>query len=326
MLDEPAAIAAPLLEVNDLRASLGDRQLLDGVSLRIAPGEVLALVGESGCGKSLTALSLLGLQAPGLRLGGSRWLAGQCLDNLDHHGWRALRGQQLAMIFQDPAASLNPLRRIGDQVAETLLLHRRISRPDAWNQAVRMLRDVGISDAERRARQYPFELSGGMCQRVMIAAALVNRPSLLVADEPTTALDVTLQAQILQLLGRLREEAGTAILLISHDLGVVAQVADRVAVMYGGRIVECAPVQALFDAPRHPYTRLLLGSLPRLDGPRRQPLAAIAGQVPDAAHWPEGCRFRDRCPLAVAQCRQVPPLQLQDNHASACWRTENLAS
>jgi peptide/nickel transport system ATP-binding protein len=319
----------PLLAIEDLRIAIDGRAVVDGVSLAVAAGEVVALVGESGCGKSLTALSIPGLLPSAARIAsGSVALEGQALLGLPERTLRDLRGDRISVIFQEPVASLNPLLRIGDQVAEALQLHRGLPRAEARRQAVAMLAKVGIADAPRRARQFPFELSGGMCQRAMIAAALITRPALLIADEPTTALDVTIQAQILDLLKALREEAGTAILLITHDMGVVADMADRVAVMYGGRVVESGPVEAIFDAPSHPYTRLLLATVPRLDGPRRTELRTIAGTVPDAASWPEGCRFRSRCPLADADCTRVPPLAPtlagDPAHRAACWHQDRL--
>jgi peptide/nickel transport system ATP-binding protein len=285
------------------------------------------VVGESGCGKSLTALSIPGLLPPPRASPPARRVAGAGLARPAGARAARLRGDRISVIFQEPVASLNPLLRIGDQVAEACncIAASRVPGPP---EAVAMLAKVGIADAPRRARQFPFELSGGMCQRAMIAAALITRPALLIADEPTTALDVTIQAQILDLLKALREEAGTAILLITHDMGVVADMADRVAVMYGGRVVESGPVEAIFDAPSHPYTRLLLATVPRLDGPRRTELRTIAGTVPDAASWPEGCRFRSRCPLADADCTRVPPLAPtlagDPAHRAACWHQDRL--
>ncbi|OWJ68510.1 ABC transporter ATP-binding protein [Inquilinus limosus] len=302
--------ALPLLAIDGLRVAIGGRSVVDGVSLSIGRGEVLALVGESGCGKSLTALSVLRLLPAAARIaGGTVAMDDTDLLALDEATLRDLRGNRVSVIFQEPVASLNPLVRVGDQVAESLRLHRGASAAEARREAVAMLARVGIADPERRAAQFPFELSGGMCQRVMIASALICRPEILIADEPTTALDVTIQAQILDLLKTLRAEAGSAILLITHDMGVVADMADRVAVMYGGTVVESGPVDALFDAPAHPYTKLLLATVPRLDGPRREELKTIAGAVPDAASWPQGCRFRTRCPLADERCAETPPLE-----------------
>jgi len=321
---------APLLAIDGLRVAIGGRSVVDGVSLSIGRGEVLALVGESGCGKSLTALSVLRLLPAAARVaGGAIAMEGTDLLALDEASLRDLRGNRVSVIFQEPVASLNPLVRVGDQVAESLRLHRGASAADARAEAVAMLARVGIADPERRAGQFPFELSGGMCQRVMIASALICRPEILIADEPTTALDVTIQAQILDLLKTLRAEAGSAILLITHDMGVVADMADRVAVMYGGTVVESGPVDAIFDAPAHPYTRLLLATVPRLDGPRREELKTIAGAVPDAASWPQGCRFRTRCPLADERCAEAPPLEPAQGdpaHRAACWYSDRVGA
>ncbi|WP_395676748.1 ABC transporter ATP-binding protein [Inquilinus sp.] len=322
--------ALPLLAIDGLRVAIGGRSVVDGVSLSIRRGEVLALVGESGCGKSLTALSVLRLLPAAARVaGGAIAMEGTDLLGLPEAALRDLRGNRVSVIFQEPVASLNPLVRVGDQVAESLRLHRGASAAAARTEAVAMLARVGIADPERRAGQFPFELSGGMCQRVMIASALICRPEILIADEPTTALDVTIQAQILDLLKSLRAEAGSAILLITHDMGVVADMADRVAVMYGGTVVESGPVDAIFDAPAHPYTRLLLATVPRLDGPRRQELKTIAGAVPDAASWPQGCRFRTRCPLADQRCAEAPPLepaQGDAGHLAACWHGDRVGA
>jgi len=255
-------------------------------------------------------------------------LNGRNLADLDRRGLMRLRGSELAMIFQEPVASLNPLMPVGRQIAESLIIHRRLGRRQAWAQAIDMLADVGIPEAAMRARQYPFELSGGMCQRVMIAMALITRPRLLIADEPTTALDVTIQAQILDLMKRLRDETGTAILMITHDMGVVADIADQVAVMYGGRIVEVGEVGAIFREQRHPYTRLLLSTIPRLDGSDAgQLLPTIKGMVPDAGAWPAGCRFSTRCPLADEDCHRAPPLEpTGSGRRAACWHQDRIGS
>jgi len=307
-----------LLAIDDLAIGAGELSLVDGVSLSVEPGEVVALVGESGSGKSLTALSIMGLLADGLqRQRGSIHFDGGDLTQLDDEQLRSLRGSELAMIFQEPVSSLNPLAPVGDQVAESLIVHGRASVVDANRQAVDMLRRVGIPEPERRARQLPTELSGGMCQRVMIAAALISRPRLLIADEPTTALDVTIQAQILALMSELAEEANTAILLITHDMGVVAELADKVCVMYGGRVVEQGPVEALFATPRHPYTSMLLKTIPRLDEEPKQELFAIKGNVPSPHDWPAGCRFRTRCDRATEQCAERPVMSGQI-HRVAC--------
>ncbi|MCX7683739.1 MAG: ABC transporter ATP-binding protein [Acetobacteraceae bacterium] len=292
---------------------------VDGVSLRAMPGETLALVGESGCGKSATALAIIGLLAEGTEVGGAVRLAGTDLLGLSAEEMRRLRGSDVAMIFQEPMTSLNPAFTAGDQVAEAIRAHRPIGRRAAFDEAVAMLERVRIPDAARRARQYPHEMSGGMRQRVMIAMALACRPKLLIADEPTTALDVTVQAQILSLLDDLKRETGTAVLLITHDLGVVADHADRVAVMYAGRIVESAPAGELFARPGHPYTIGLLGARPSAAG-RTARLASIEGTVPDLRSPPPGCRFAPRCPFRVARCDAEAPALSRDAHAVACHR------
>ncbi|MBI1778730.1 MAG: ABC transporter ATP-binding protein [Proteobacteria bacterium] len=320
--------AAPLLEVENLKVTIGEAPVVDGLSFAIAAGETMALVGESGCGKSLTARALMRLLPPAARqVAGTVKLAGQDLGRCDEEAMASLRGSALSMIFQEPVASLNPLMTVGAQIVEALFAHRRVSRGEATAAVLAMLAEVGIADAERRLQQYPFELSGGMCQRVMIAIALICRPRLLIADEPTTALDVTIQAQILALMKQLRRETGTAMLLITHDMGVVADMADRIAVMYAGRIVEEGDVFTLFREQRHPYTKLLLKSLPALDGERRGKLSTIEGTVPDLRSWPPGCRFHPRCPLADAECRRaVPPLAASgaSQHRAACWHSERV--
>jgi oligopeptide/dipeptide ABC transporter ATP-binding protein len=295
--------------------------VVDGVGFAVARGEVLALVGESGCGKSLTALSLLRLLPRGVtRTAGAIRLAGADITDLPERRMRALRGRRLAMIFQEPGAALDPLATVGRQVAEAL------PRPDRA-AVLRMLEQVGLSDPARRIDQYPFELSGGMCQRVMIAAALIAGPDVLVADEPTTALDVSVQAQILDLLRALAAGRGTAVVLITHDLGVVADMADRVAVMYAGRIAEAGPAAAIFARPRHPYTAMLLAAVPRLTDVPKAPLAVIEGQVPPPSQFGPGCRFAGRCPVADAQCHAAaPPLaEVAPGHAAACWHAERVA-
>ncbi|NML44333.1 ABC transporter ATP-binding protein [Ramlibacter sp. G-1-2-2] len=311
-----------LLEVRGLRTEFTTDQgrfpAVDGVDLTVEAGKTLALVGESGCGKSVTALSIMGLVQPAA---GSIRFEGRELVGADKRELLDLRGNGLAMIFQEPMTSLNPAFTVGDQIVEGLLRHRQLSRADAQARAIEVLRQVRIPAPEQRFHEYPHKLSGGMRQRVMIAMALACRPRLLIADEPTTALDVTIQAQILDLMRTLQTETGTAVILITHDLGVVAEVADEVAVMYSGRIVEQAPVRAIFEEPQHPYTVGLLGSIPRLDLARTR-LAAIEGQVPDPLRRPAGCTFAERCPFAVAQCLAEAP-SLRDvgtTHLSACWR------
>ena len=326
------AVPLPLsavLSVKDLVIQIAGVNVVDGVSLAAAEGSILAIVGESGCGKSLTALSILQLLPVAAQIaGGQIHLEGAELTVMDEAGLRQVRGNRASIIFQEPVASLNPLMRVGAQVEEALRIHRGLSDDQARQQAIAMLAMVGIPDPALRAAQFPFELSGGMCQRIMIAAALVCRPRLLIADEPTTALDVTIQAQILDLMKRLRDEVGTTIVLITHDMGVVADMADDVAVMYGGRVVESGPVEQIFATPAHPYTRLLLATVPRLDGQRKTVLRTIEGQVPSADTWPQGCRFRDRCPLASAACSERPVLTplAQADHQVACWHTDRVAT
>ena len=317
-------MTAPLLEVERLRTAFrtpqGVARAVDDVSFAVRAGETVGLVGESGCGKSVTALSILRLvRAPGVIDPGSRVaFESRELLTLAEADMRRVRGARIAMVFQEPMTSLNPVLRVGDQVAEVARIHDGASAREAWTRAVAMLEQVGLPDPPASARRYPHELSGGMRQRVMLAAALLMRPALLIADEATTALDVTVQAQILELIARLQREMGMAVLLITHDLGVIAQHAQRVLVMYAGRIVEEAPVRAIFSAPRHPYTQGLLAAAPRL-GARRDRLAVIPGAVPSAAAWPTGCRFRERCPFAFETCITEPPLvRIGDSHIARC--------
>ena len=324
MPGRPAA-GEPLLRVHNLRTyfHLGGAlaRAVDGVSFDIRAGETVGMVGESGCGKSVTALSLLRLVDPPGRIeSGSRIeFEGRDLLSLDEEGIRQLRGNRIAMVFQEPMTALNPVFTIGDQVAEVARVHSDTSRKAAWERAVEMLNLVGIPDPRERAKSYPHQLSGGMRQRVLIAMALVMNPSLLIADEPTTALDVTIQAQILELLADLQQRLGLAVLLITHDLGVVAEVTSRVLVMYGGQIVERAPVRELFRNPRHPYTRGLLEAMPRL-GRQRERLVVIPGTVPPPTRWPSGCRFRDRCAWQWHRCVDEPPpdYPVSDDHEARC--------
>jgi oligopeptide/dipeptide ABC transporter ATP-binding protein len=314
-----------VLEVENLRVTFpgagGRVAAVDGVSFALSRGETLALVGESGCGKSLTSLSLLRLvPTPGciepesrIRLGDADVLA------LEGEALRDIRGRRIGMIFQDPMTSLDPVFRVGDQIAEGILAHFPVSKREARERAVALLRDVGIPDPAARADAFPHQLSGGMRQRVMIAIALAAEPEILIADEPTTALDVTVQAQILEVLDRLRAERGMAVLLITHDLGIVAGRADRVAVMYAGQIVEEATTSALFARPSHPYTQGLFASIPRLAGPVER-LHPIPGTVPSPAAWPSGCRFRPRCPYAFEPCVREPALrEVGPEQRMRCW-------
>ena len=327
MLDGEAA--APLLDVRTLQTHLRTREGLvravDGVSFSVAAGRTLGIVGESGCGKSVTALSILGLvpRPPAELIAGEIWFDGQDLLQLDARTLRDLRGDRIAMVFQEPMTSLNPAFTVGEQIIEAILRHDPVGRPAARQRAIELMQRVGIPAPERRIDDYPHRLSGGMRQRAMIAMALACRPQLLIADEPTTALDVTIQAQILDLLRDLRRERDMALILITHDLGVVAELCDEVIVMYGGKVVERATVEALFARPQHPYTIGLLGSLPgvsRATGADR--LAAIEGTPPNPLALPAGCRFHPRCPFAIARCRQdEPPLsEVASTHEAACWR------
>ena len=329
----PLSTAGIVLSIKELRTEfdtpIGPIAAVDGVSFDLKEGETLCVVGESGCGKSVTALSVLRLIAtpPGRIAGGRILFGGRDLLALSEREMEAIRGNEISMIFQEPMTSLNPLFTVGRQIAEAVALHEGLSPRQSMYKAIEMLRRVSIPDPERRAHSYPHQLSGGMRQRVMIAMALACTPKVLIADEPTTALDVTIQAQILDLLQEQRETLGTAVMLITHDMGVVAETADRVVVMYAGRKVEEAPVAELFNRPAHPYTRGLLGSLPSLDeaahsGPKRPRLTEIKGMVPSLAKLPPGCRFAPRCPIAEPHCREVsPPLEaFRPDHPVACWK------
>ncbi|HEV8122107.1 MAG TPA: ABC transporter ATP-binding protein [Candidatus Polarisedimenticolia bacterium] len=316
-MDHPAGRSAPLLAVESLGIHFpgpeGPIRAADGVSFTIAEGETLGLVGESGCGKSATALALLRLvPEPGRIVSGRILLAGRDLMALSEREMCEVRGRRIGFVFQEPGAALNPVLTVGYQIAESLIVHRVMKKKEAMREAERLMALVRIPDAARRVREYPHQMSGGMRQRVMIAIALSCKPELLIADEPTTALDVTLQAEILNLLRTLRDELGLSLLLISHNLGVIAEMADRVAVMYAGRIVEQARARDLFREPLHPYTAGLLRSMPRLGASRpagKERLQAIEGNVPDLSRLPPGCAFHPRCPEAIAVCRQaVPPI------------------
>ena len=313
----------PLLQVTDLSIRIGSvgENLVDGVSLRMNVGETLCIVGESGCGKSRTALALMGLlPTPPLRLmSGRAEFGGQDLFSISSQDLNHIRGGEMAMIFQEPMTSLNPALTIGEQIAESVRRHRGATRTEAVERALEMLRRVRIPAPEKRLGEYPHQMSGGMRQRAMIAMALANDPRLLIADEPTTALDVTVQQQVLDLIRALQAETGAGLVLITHDLGVVAEMADQVAVMYAGRIVESGPVAAIFDDPQHPYTIGLMSSMPAL-GARSGRLVTIPGIVPPANAMPKGCRFAARCPFAMPDCAKAPPLaDLGGGHRVACW-------
>jgi peptide/nickel transport system ATP-binding protein len=326
-----------VLDVKNLKTvfftNSGLFKAVDDVSFSVRRGETLAIVGESGCGKSVTALSIMRLvpDPPGRIVDGSIVLEGTELLSLDENRMRAIRGNRISMIFQEPMTSLNPVMRIGDQITEAVRLHRAMTRKEAWNKAVEMLRLVRIPEPERRATEYPHQLSGGMRQRAMIAMALACRPALLIADEPTTALDVTIQAQILALVLELQKELGMGLILITHDLGVVAQTAQRVIVMYAGKKVEETDVETLFANPLHPYTRGLMASIPAvpsLGGNADVRLVEIPGMVPSLTRLPKGCAFAPRCEMAVERCREeYPPLEnWGTDHLAACWRAAEIRS
>lgn len=296
-----------MLEIDDLHIDIGGAEILGGVSLSCGRSEVVALVGESGCGKSMTALSVMGLLPPAARITAGRiMLDGEDITNVGEREMRALRGRRMGMVFQEPATSFNPLMTIADHLYEALVPHESVSRAEARARAVAALRDVGISVPERRLRQYPHQFSGGMLQRIMIAAAIIAGPSLLIADEPTTALDVTVQAQVIDLLLKIRAEHALSVLFITHDLALVAEIADRVAIMYCGRIVETAPVGEFFRRPRHPYSRGLLAALPRLDATGER-LVSIEGVVPRPGMLPPGCPFAPRCGFRGEKCTEALP-------------------
>jgi peptide/nickel transport system ATP-binding protein len=320
-------MSEPLLDVRDLRVSFqtedGVVGAVDGVSYAVDAGTTLGIVGESGSGKTVSSLTVMGLtRAPGTTISGSIAFGGRDLATASDDELRRIRGNDIAMIFQDPLSSLHPYFKVADQLAEAVRAHRDVTKREASERAIELLELVGIPDARGRASSYPHELSGGMRQRAMIAMALVNDPKLLIADEPTTALDVTVQAQILELLARLQAELGMAIVLIAHDLGIVAQLADEIAVMYAGQIVEHAPARTLFEAPAHPYTWGLLRSIPRLEQPRSEDLVSIPGSPPSLIHPPSGCRFHPRCPYVLDAHREIEP-QLapvggDPTHLAAC--------
>jgi oligopeptide/dipeptide ABC transporter ATP-binding protein len=324
-------VGGALLQVEGLRTYFHGRsgvvRAVDGVDLRLEQGRTLGLVGESGCGKTVTSLSIMRLvDEPGRIEPGTRILFdGRDLAAADEDELRAVRGNDVSMIFQEPMTSLNPVYTVGDQIAETVRLHQGAGRREAVDRAVEMLRLVGIPSPERRVKDYPHQMSGGMRQRVMIAMALACDPKLLIADEPTTALDVTIQAQILELMKDLRDRLGMAIMLITHDLGVVAEMADEVAVMYAGRVVETGPAASVFASPQHPYTEALLQSIPVLGMTQAEPLRVIRGMVPSPTSWPAGCRFAARCDYTMDRCREEDPplLQAGPDQRAACWLCEH---
>jgi oligopeptide/dipeptide ABC transporter ATP-binding protein len=315
-----------LLSVDDLRVRFhtddGVVKAVDGISFAVEAGETLGIVGESGCGKSVANLSILGLtRAENAEISGRILFEGNDLNQLPNDELRRVRGNDIAMIFQDPLSSLHPFYKVGRQLTEALETHQEISHRAARERAIELLGLVGVPDPRQRADDYPHEFSGGMRQRAMIAMALANDPKMLIADEPTTALDVTIQAQILALIERLQSELGMAVILITHDLGVVAEITDRIVVMYAGRVVESGTLDQIFYDPQHPYTWGLLGSVTRLDRPRTARLAQIAGQPPSLISPPEGCHFRPRCPHAFSRCPEVPPLEARvgGGHEDRCW-------
>jgi len=316
-----------ILEIKDLKTFFytpeGLVKAVDGVSYNVAEGETVALVGESGCGKSVSALSIMGLipDPPGRIVDGQIRFSGKDLRALDEEGMRRIRGKEIAMIFQEPMTSLNPVLSIGRQMTEHQEVHLHISTEEAIRRSKEMLQSVGIPDAVRRLSQYPHQFSGGMRQRVMIAMAMSCDPKMILADEPTTALDVTIQAQILELLKELTRKKGVSLIIITHNLGVVARYADWVNVMYAGKIIECGPSQATYHNPQHPYTVGLLNSVPRLDQPRKSKLEPIEGQPPDLMNLPEGCSFRPRCKFVQQKCGSEVPLlyEIEKGHRIACW-------
>jgi peptide/nickel transport system ATP-binding protein/oligopeptide transport system ATP-binding protein len=326
-----SAKSVNLIEVRNLHTHFftqyGVARAVDGIDFEVRLGETLALVGESGSGKSVTGLSIMGLiDEPGRIVEGEVRLGGVDLLKLREKEMDAIRGARIAMIFQEPMTSLDPVYRVGTQIGEVLRIHKKLSRREAFERAAELMDKVGIPDPESRRSAYPHELSGGMRQRVMIAAALACEPELIIADEPTTALDVTIQAQILDLINSMKREIGSAVLLITHDLGVVSQVADRVAVMYAGRILEIAPVEKLFAVPNHPYTKGLLACIPDVDheSESRRMLPALRGSIPRLYAIPEGCRFRDRCPNVFEPCTDEPDLiQVDEDHVVRCWLYAN---
>ena len=319
-------MAAPLLQVTDLKTYFytddGVARAVDGISFSVEKGKTLGLVGESGCGKSVSSLSIMRLipDPPGKIVNGEILFRDTNLLVMPESQMRDLRGNEISMIFQEPMTSLNPVFTCGDQIQEAIVLHQNLSKKEAREQSIEMLKKVGIPAPEQRVDEYPHQLSGGMRQRVMIAMALSCNPSLLIADEPTTALDVTIQAQILDLLKKLQDELHMAIIMITHDLGVIAEIADQVAVMYAGQIVEYGEVKDIFNNPHHPYTQGLLESVPKLTEAKER-LAVITGTVPNPTEFPKGCRFSPRCPFVMDACKQDPvETQISPGHRVSCWK------
>jgi oligopeptide/dipeptide ABC transporter ATP-binding protein len=322
-------MAEPLLEVKDLKVSFrtedGVVKAVDGVSFAVDKGEVLGIVGESGSGKSVTMMSVLRLiNDPNMQVEGEVIYKGRDLMKLHKDEMQEVRGDEIAMIFQDPMTSLNPVYTVGDQIVEAIVTHQDVNKGAAKGSAIELLRQVGIPHAQARVDDFPHQFSGGMRQRAMIAMALANNPDILIADEPTTALDVTIQAQIIELIDKLKDEFNSAVVLITHDLGVVAEIANEIIVMYAGRVVERAPTRQLFYDPQHPYTWGLLGSIPRLDRPKQERLHSIKGMPPSLINAPEGCKFRPRCPHAFDKCTEEPELRNrveEHAHLDRCWLT-----
>lgn len=314
-----------ILEVRDLEVAFGDTRVLRGVSFDLEAGQTLGVVGESGCGKSQTGFAIMGmLQVPGRIVGGSIRLNGEELVGMAEKKLRQVRGDRITLVMQDPFTSLNPMMKIGDQIAEALRLHQGMDRTTAWRKSIEMLEKVHVPAPEASASKYPHQLSGGQRQRVVIAMAFACKPEVLIADEPTTALDVTLQAQILRLIRELQDTEGTAVMLISHDIGAIASISHRIAVFYAGRIVERGPAATVLRTPGMPYTRALLNALPEIGKTR---LEAIEGQPPDFADLPSGCSFAPRCPLRIAECAQEPGLlPVAEDHGVACWRASQVAA
>lgn len=322
---------AKLLEVKNLKTYFytddGVSKAVDDVSFELEKGETLGIVGESGCGKSVTSLSIMRLIAspPGKIAGGEILFKGKDILKISEKEMREIRGNDISMIFQEPMTSLNPVFTCGNQIEEAIILHQKVSKEEAKRKAIEMLKLVGIPAPEQRYGEYPHQLSGGMRQRVMIAIALACNPEILIADEPTTALDVTVQAQILELIKKLQTDLGMGVMIITHDLGVIAEVSDRVCVMYASKVAEYAPVREIFKNPKHPYTIGLLNSIPKSSDKRKAKLATIDGSVPPATHYPKGCHFCTRCFFAIEKCwNEQPPLEPigSENHLAACWRKE----